>query len=294
MTLRQLYENHDGKVVDKWASYLDVYDELLAPWRERPVRVLEIGVFNGGSLELWRQFFPQAQLIVGCDINPACADLRFDDDRIRVVVGDATRPDTRREVLALSPEFDLIIDDGSHTSGDIVRAFAAYWGAVADGGLYVAEDLHCSYWREFGGGLYDPNSSMSFFRALTDLVNHEHWGVSQSRAAHLDPFARRWRCAFVEPDLARIHRIEFANSLCVLRSRTPDANQLGRRITRGEQEHSGVSAGYVGMTSAGPLRRDQTLNPRSRRFRGLAQVWAIPVAGILWLRRAARRVRARI
>ena len=60
------------------------------------------------------------------------------------------------EILSHSPNFDLIIDDGSHTSGDIVKSFARYFRHLSHGGIFVAEDLHCSYWSNFEGGLYYP------------------------------------------------------------------------------------------------------------------------------------------
>lgn len=52
-TLQQLYQEHHGKVSDKWSLYLAEYDRLLSPYRERAVNLLEIGIQNGGSLEIW-------------------------------------------------------------------------------------------------------------------------------------------------------------------------------------------------------------------------------------------------
>jgi O-antigen biosynthesis protein len=49
---------------DKTPGYLALYDELFAPFRNRDIRLLELGVKQGGSLELWRDYFPQG-LIVG-------------------------------------------------------------------------------------------------------------------------------------------------------------------------------------------------------------------------------------
>ena len=153
-TLLDLYKAHEGKVSDKWALYLREYDRLFAPYREQAISMLEIGIQNGGSLEIWNQYFPNAQKFVGCDINPECAKLTYADPRIAVIVGDATALETQVQVLAQSANFDLIIDDGSHTSSDIVKAFARYFPALKSGGLFVAEDLHCSYWQDYGSSLY--------------------------------------------------------------------------------------------------------------------------------------------
>lgn len=152
-TLENICREHDGKVFDKWTAYLGQYDRLFAPYRERPVRLLEIGIQNGGSLEIWNKFFVAAERLVGCDITAECARLQYDDPRIGVVVADATTDDALEQVLALSPDFDIIIDDGSHRSEDIVRCFHRYFPHLRPGGLYVVEDLCCSYWKEFDGGI---------------------------------------------------------------------------------------------------------------------------------------------
>ncbi|TIN50291.1 MAG: class I SAM-dependent methyltransferase, partial [Mesorhizobium sp.] len=63
---------------DKWSIYLSTYDHIFSEYRDRPVRILEVGVQNGGSLEIWQKYFPNAEIIVGCDVNLACGNLVFD------------------------------------------------------------------------------------------------------------------------------------------------------------------------------------------------------------------------
>lgn len=232
-TLLDLYKTHTGKVSDKWALYLREYDRLFAPYREQTISMLEIGIQNGGSLEIWSEYFPNAQKFVGCDINPDCAKLTYADPRISVIVGDATTPETRAQVLALSASFDLIMEDGSHTSSDIVKAFARYFPALKTGGMFVAEDLHCSYWQEYEGGIYHPYSSITFFKHLADMVNHEHWGVEKSRAELIDGFKKVLNVDFDETVLAEISSIEFLNSICVVRKKENTDNVLGLRVVAG-------------------------------------------------------------
>src|SRR5262245_6318262 len=101
-TFRDLFEAHEGKSSDKWELYLGVYETLFAPLREKPITLLEIGVQNGGSLEIWGEYFRNATAIVGVDINPQCPSLRFEDKRISVVCGDAKHVETRDEIAAHS------------------------------------------------------------------------------------------------------------------------------------------------------------------------------------------------
>ncbi|NTW52387.1 MAG: class I SAM-dependent methyltransferase, partial [Chlorobiaceae bacterium] len=86
MKLGEIYDKHQGKVSDKWRLYLDVYDRIFDSYRDEPVNLLEIGIQNGGSLELWSKYFRNGKLFVGCDINKACEKLRYDDERIKVIV----------------------------------------------------------------------------------------------------------------------------------------------------------------------------------------------------------------
>lgn len=235
-TLTELYKCHSGKVSDKWSLYLREYDRLFQPYRDKPISMLEIGVQNGGSLEIWGKYFPNAQKFVGCDINPECGKLTYSDPRIVVIVGDATLEETQALVFQQSQTFDLIIEDGSHTSGDIIKAFAKYFPALREGGLFVAEDLHCSYWQEFEGGLYDPYASISFFKALADIVNHQHWGVARTRNDLIAGFNEKYAIDIQEELLSEIHSIEFINSICVVRKFDSKLNVLGRRVVSGHEE----------------------------------------------------------
>ena len=235
-SLPQLYEEHKGKVSDKWSLYLGEYDRLFSPYRDQPVRLLEIGVQNGGSLDIWSKYFKSGEKFVGCDINPNCAKLIYEDSRIAVVIGDANTDETEKFVLQESNHFDLIIDDGSHTSGDIVKSFARYFSHLKDGGLFVAEDLHCSYWKNFEGGLYYPYSSMSFFKRLADVINYEHWGVSKDRRQVLSGITEHFSIDVSEEFLSWIHSIEFVNSMCIVRKFGGELNRVGERLIVGQQE----------------------------------------------------------
>ncbi len=235
-TLEALFSAHTEKVTDKWSSYLVEYERILAPLRDAPISLFEIGIQNGGSLEVWAKYFARAERIIGCDVNPKCGELAYDDPRIVVVVGDANAEETQQRIVQEARSFDVIIDDGSHRSSDIVRSFARYFPLLNDGGVFIIEDLHCSYWHEFEGGLFDPYSAMTFLKRLADVVNHEHWGVPKFRAELLRGVLSRYEVQLHEQDLGRIHSIEFSNSMCVIRKAATDANQLGTRLIVGREE----------------------------------------------------------
>jgi cephalosporin hydroxylase len=100
--LLDLMSHHKGKYSDKWNSYIDFYCNLFSPIRNQETDILEIGVENGGSLEIWAKFFPSAQKILGYDIDPKCGALAFDDSRIQVLVGDSSHIEAGQKIKNLS------------------------------------------------------------------------------------------------------------------------------------------------------------------------------------------------
>lgn len=230
--IKTIFLRHTGKVTDKWSSYLDTWDHIFEPYRERKVNLLEIGVQNGGSLEVWAEAFKSARNIIGCDVNAKCRDLEYADPRISVVVGDINSDETREIILNKASCLDIIIDDGSHVSDDTIISFVKYFQYLANDGIYVIEDLHTSYWQEFGGGLLSPHSSVSFFKMLVDIINFEHWHNSGIRSTLLKNYSTKLGLDFDDGMLAKIHSIEFLNSLCIITKAQAEFNVLGdRRIT---------------------------------------------------------------
>lgn len=245
MTLLGTYRSHNGKLSDKWSANIAAYERLFAPYRNLPVRILEIGLQNGGSLEIWSKFFPNAAAIVGCDIDEKCRDLVFEDPRISIMVGDMNDPAVFEQIISICSEFDIIIDDGSHLSGDIVRAFAKFFPLVSVGGMFIAEDLHCSYWADYAGGLEYPGSSLNFFRRLADLTNKEHWGGELSAADSLSYFGELYDCNFDEESLLGVAQVSFMNSLAVVHRSTMEDRALGPRVVVGRDAF--VSDAPVGL-----------------------------------------------
>ena len=225
--------SHTGKISDKWSSYIEIYDKLYADFQDQTINILEIGVQNGGALEVAAKYFSAAKNIVGVDINEDCAKLRFDDSRVAVVVGDATSAETEKKIAKIAKSYDIILDDGSHTSPDIIKAFFRYFPRLAEGGIFVIEDLHCSYWADFEGGLQHPFSAINFLKLLVDNINHEHWGTDNERTELIHYIAERFAIEISEAELAKIHSISFLNSVCIIQKKRQVYNTLGTRLSLG-------------------------------------------------------------
>jgi hypothetical protein len=239
--LKDLILNHDGKIADKWTLYVHVWDELFSEFEKKEINLFEIGIQNGGSLELWAKYFQKAKHIIGCDIDNACEKLKFPDQRISVIIGDAKSDEVEQHISELASNLDIVIDDGSHKSGDIIKSFSRYMKYFNSKGLYVIEDLHASYWEEFEGGLHNPYSAISFFKRLLDIINFEHWRSNQSRLDFLSPFINKYDLQLSEFSLCKIHSISFFNSLCIIEFKPSSENSLGERILVGSEEQITVN-----------------------------------------------------
>ena len=256
-----IFSKHRGKVADKWQSYIPVYESLFAEFRNERIALLEIGIQNGGSLEIYSEYFTNPEIIIGCDLNPRCRLLQYPPG-IKVVIGNSAADSTRREVTALSSTFDIIIDDGSHISDDVIVAFLGYFSLVKPGGVYIIEDLHTSYWQQWQGGLFQKKSSIAFLKLLVDAIHAEHWGIRETIGDLLATEFTEYRLLFDAPALREIKSINFVNSMCVIRKAEHGApNSLGRHVVRGSEavvEHS-----VKDLDGAGPTIADERQNPSS-------------------------------
>lgn len=228
-TLRKIFDEHKRFGSDKWTSYFETYDNHFNRYRDKAIALLEIGIQNGGSLEIWGKYFPKATRILGCDIEEKCRDLTFEDPRIEVFVGDANSPSIYDSLIKDTPSFDIIVDDGSHIVEDIIRSFAMYFPKLKPGGVYVIEDLHTSYWPQWGGGTDLTLSSMGFLKLLADVPNKEFWRDGRPDFNLLEPFAKRYNVDIDDADL-NIDEISFSNSVCVIR-KGEDGFENRRHIT---------------------------------------------------------------
>lgn len=168
--LHRLFYGNDGPVVDKWKHYLPLYVKHLASFRGGPVRLLEIGVWKGGSLRLWRRYFGPEAIIFGIDIDPACAALDGQDAQVRI--GSQDDDGFLERVVSEMQGVDVVIDDGSHVSAHQVASFNALFPRLNQGGVYICEDLHSNYWRGWHQGGYRRAST--FIEACKRLVDDVH------------------------------------------------------------------------------------------------------------------------
>lgn len=138
-SLRQISEEVGSNKLKHEYEYL--YDTLLAPMRDDSIKLLEIGIFEGKSLKMWKEYFPKAQ-IYGFDVVPK---LLFQEDRIKTMLVNQAKRDHLDKAMGGIGEVDVIIDDGSHVVDHQQISLGCLFKHLKSGGYYIIEDVHTSY-----------------------------------------------------------------------------------------------------------------------------------------------------
>ncbi len=158
--LRRYFDHNDGRMIHKWLHYFPIYESHLERWRGRRVRMLEIGVSHGGSLQMWRDYFADGSTIVGVDVAPRVAELA--GDGIHIEIGDQGDAEFLRRVAEQYGPFDIVLDDGSHLPVHQIVSIETLWPTLPDGSIYIVEDLHSNYWADYQGGRCVDGTFMSW------------------------------------------------------------------------------------------------------------------------------------
>lgn len=167
--LHKYFLNNNGKVIHKWIHYFDIYEKHFSSLRSKPLLMFEIGVFKGGSLEMWNSYFGNQATIVGIDINPESKVPTPQNTYIEI--GDQSDTNFLQSLIDKYGIPDIVLDDGSHMMKDLKTTFEFLYPRIKDNGIYLVEDLHTCYWGEFGGGLHNSNSFMEYIKDKIDELH---------------------------------------------------------------------------------------------------------------------------
>jgi hypothetical protein len=163
---------NDGKVIHKWAHYFPVYERHFSSWQGQSLVFWEVGVYGGGSLQMWQRYFGPNAIIVGLDINSRCKE--HESPGIHVRIGDQA---STRFLASVIEEFgppDALLDDGSHHMDQTWKLFEFVYPQMLKNSVYMVEDMHTSYWPRWGGGLDVETSFINRSKKLIDELNADH------------------------------------------------------------------------------------------------------------------------
>lgn len=195
-------------VVDRTNDYLRFYDMVFQGIKERPKqRILEFGCQTGNSLDLWVEYFSNP-FIVGVDLDSKCK--AFEKDNVQVIVGNSSVFETVEQAKTLSNVYDIIIDDASHAWGEQRWNIDHYWPLLANGGVYVIEDVDSGAYGAYANVGYTPaiidgTPIIQYVMNLTYGLQTQAFGVRESAHPVMKKFSVETQRIF--SDLAMVMNI---------------------------------------------------------------------------------------
>jgi hypothetical protein len=192
----------------QYHNYTEIYSQYFAPYKEKSIKFLEIGIYQGASVKMWEEYFPNADLHF---MDITFQELQYYSKRSHYhLCNQENRKQLQEFVQTTGGNFDIIIDDGGHTMNQQITSFSVLFPHVKSGGMYIIEDLHTSYWASYGGGKAD--STVNFLKTLIDDVNYV--GARTSRASHenISPSVLQELTIYRE----KIYSIHFYDSVAIV------------------------------------------------------------------------------
>ncbi len=202
--LRAYFDAHTaGRGIWKWNHYFDIYHRHFARFRGREVHILEIGIYSGGSLDLWKDYFGPQCHVYGVDIEPACK--QYEDDRTRVFIGDQADRAFWQRFKTEVPAIDILIDDGGHETEQQIVTLEEMLPHIRTGGVYLCEDVTHPF-----------NGFAAYVFGLIDNLNHFQdaaWtyhpdGTKDEVTVRATPFQRVIRSIHTYPYVTVIEKAE--------------------------------------------------------------------------------------
>jgi hypothetical protein len=195
--------DNKGNWLFKGKHYFEIYDRHFSRYRGTEVCILEFGVCQGGSLQMWKHYFGPRARVFGVDINPECKKL--EEDQIRIFIGDQGNRKFLRSIPKILPRIDILIDDGGHRMNQQIATFEELFPYIDENGIYLCEDLHTSYWKEFGGGYKRRGTFIEYSKNFIDFMHA--WHSKNQKDLAISEFTRS------------VHSLHYYTSILVIEKR---------------------------------------------------------------------------
>lgn len=185
------FSKNAGRVLWKWHHYLEIYHRHLNKFRATTPSLIEVGVADGGGLEMWRDYFGPQATISGVDIDPGCR--KYADKFTQVFIGDQADRTFWQSVRKAIPRLNVVIDDGGHSAVQQMITLEELLPHIQPGGVYICEDIH--------GAEHGFND---YLHGIVDVINS--WQPKTWKRSVSGPTIRRR--AF-QQDILSVHHYPF-------------------------------------------------------------------------------------
>ena len=159
----------------KWKKYFQIYENLFSKYRNKNITFVEIGILDGGSLEIWKKYFGDNARIIGIDKNSECQ--KFKSSSYEIFIGSQSDPLFWRNFYNQVGNVDIILDDGGHTNDQQIITLLESINFINDGGLHVVEDVHASYQKHYGNPY--KFSFINFSKKTIDDINYKFSNIGK-------------------------------------------------------------------------------------------------------------------
>ena len=152
----------------KCTNYFHIYDELFKKYKNKKITFVEIGIFSGGSLFMWRNYFGKNARIIGIDLNPVSK--RFEKYGFEIFIGDQSSEHFWKNFYKKVGKVDIVLDDGGHTNYQQIITTNQCIPMIKDGGKMIVEDVHTSFIRY---NWYNPSkhSFINYSKKIVEDIN---------------------------------------------------------------------------------------------------------------------------
>ena len=166
LKLFQIYKNLKRESL-KCDSYFQVYEEMFNQYVGKKITFVEVGVLQGGSLFMWREYFGKDARIIGVDLHPNAKEL--EKYGFEIYIGSQSDKNFWKNFYTKVGKIDILLDDGGHVNDQQIITLSESINNVNDGGIIMTEDVHTSYFKKFGNP--SKYSYINYSKFLIDVVN---------------------------------------------------------------------------------------------------------------------------
>lgn len=213
--LEKYFRSNEKRLIHKWINYFDVYERHFSKYRNKDVVILEIGVYEGGSLQMWKDYFGDKAKIFAIDLDPRCKQL--EEENIVIFTGSQSDRKFLRNLRNEIPMIDIMIDDGGHMMTQQIVSFDELFDHIKEDGIYLCEDTHTSYILHYGGGHRRRGTFIEYSKNFIDYLNAHH---SKQRSLKVNEFTKS------------VNSIHYYDSIVVIEKKIMSMNyheQIGKR-----------------------------------------------------------------
>ena len=156
----------------KWSNYFEIYQNLFKKFLNKKIILVEVGIGNGGSLFMWRNFFGKHAKIIGIELNPEAKKL--EKKGFKIFNGDQSNPDFWKNFYKKIGKIDILIDDGGHTNLQQITTLMESINHIKPGGIIVIEDTHTSFMKNKGFKNPSKYSFINFTSTLIEVIHRRN------------------------------------------------------------------------------------------------------------------------